>query len=278
MEKIDLHLHSNFSDGILPPEEIVLLSKKAGCTLISITDHEVINDYKDLQNQYNINIVSGIEFNTATTNMHILGYGISDYDKVNFEMKQLRLYNEKVCFEVIKKMQKDNYDISVDKIEKHLNDIGIKFDILDKRKIVKYLIFKGYSDNILDTYNKLIGVDKKYYVPNKKISPEEIIKLIKSSGGISSLAHPYTLKLDKNNLHKRVESLQKSGLDAIEVVNGKTNPEMIKEYKKLANILGLLQTVGTDFHTTQNSEIGIEVEDSIINNFRKTLNLKSKKH
>ena len=271
MNKIDLHIHTNISDGLLSPEKVAFTAKKNGCDVIAITEHERVNDYRALEEKYNIRIIPGIEFNTSETNLHILGYAIEDIVAMTDRMKSLMLQNEIVCFEVIKRMQQDGFDISKEKIEEYLRQIGINFDIMDKRKIVKYLIHKGYSNSIIETYNKLIGKGQKYYVPNKKISPQDIIKLITSCGGISVLAHPKTLGLDDENLYIAIKRLKEYGLTGIEVINGKIDNNMFEKYKKIAMQLDLLETVGSDFHEEKIDSIGIEVDEKMYTGLVKKL-------
>src|SRR5699024_12633950 len=105
-------------------------AKKNGCDVIAITDHERVKDYRALEEKYNIRIIPGIEFNTSETNLHILGYAIEDIVAMTDRMKSLMLQNEIVCFEVIKRMQQDGFDISKEKIEEYLRQIGINFDIM----------------------------------------------------------------------------------------------------------------------------------------------------
>ncbi len=273
MNKIDLHIHTNLSDGLLSPEDVVKSAVREGCKMISITDHELLNDYSDLESKYEIKIVSGIEFNTSITNLHLLGYGMSDLQGITDEMTRLRLHNEKVCYEVIQRLKEDGFDISVDKILNYLESIKLSSEILDKRKIVKYLMFKGYSDSIIGTYNTLIGANQKYYVPNKKISPQDIIELVKQCNGITILAHPTTLNLCYDDLVEEIQRLQKSGLSGIEIINGKIKNEIFYKYQKIARELGMLETVGSDFHQPDIDRIGIEVDDNIYENIERKLRL-----
>ena len=85
MSKIDLHLHTNLSDGLLSPENVIILAKENGCQTIAITDHELCENYELLSQKYDINIISGIEFNTSISNLHLLGYGIIDFDKMKYD-------------------------------------------------------------------------------------------------------------------------------------------------------------------------------------------------
>ena len=80
-------------------------------------------------------------------------------------------------------------------LKEYLYKIKLDCNILDKRKLVKYLMHMGYSSSIVDTYNKLIGKGQKYYISNIKLNPKEIIELVGLCGGRTVLAHPNTYLL-----------------------------------------------------------------------------------
>lgn len=277
MEKIDLHIHSNLSDGVLNAEDIVKKALSNNCKTISITDHDDIDTYKDLEDKYGIRIIPGIEFNSSIRNMHILGYGMTDISQIKKVTTDMRLFNEKVSYEVVEKMMEDGFDISIEKIITYINSLGLNCDILDKRKIVKYLIHKRYANNVIDAYNKLIGVGRKYYVPNFKLSPKEIIDLINISNGISVLAHPKSLNLDFEKLKKQISILENYGLSGIEIQNRKMNQNDHEYYEQLIQNKNLLKTVGSDFHDPIEDDIGISVNDNIYHNIVKKLVLTRKK-
>ena len=117
MKNIDLHIHTTISDGNSTPEEVVKLALANNCHEIAITDHDIITDFTSLEEKYDIKIVPGIEFNTAVTNLHLLGYGIKDIDLIRQKMLALRTKNECVCYQVIALMEQSGYDISVDKVK-----------------------------------------------------------------------------------------------------------------------------------------------------------------
>ena len=232
---------------------------------------EIVDDYKWLSDKYHIEVINGIEFNSSIRNMHLLGYGMNDLGRVNETMLKIRLMNEKVCLKVIEKLQNDGYDISSSKVLDYLSKEGLNTDILDKRKLVKYLIYKKYSDSVIGAYNNLIGVGKKYYIQNEKLTPKEIINLINESGGISVLAHPNTLGLPLNQLYDIVQYLQNMGLMGIEIINGRNGLPFIDSYSKIAENLALVKTVGSDFHSPETETIGINVDDRIPEKFNKVL-------
>lgn len=276
MNKVDLHLHTNLSDGLISPEEVVIMAKQNGCQIISITDHELSNNYDYLSKKYNINIVSGVEFNTAVSNMHLLGFGITNFDEFNKIMIKLRKLNERICIEVIEKLKKDGFDISLEMLKEYLYKLNLDTQILDKRKLVKYLMYKEYSKSIVDTYNRLIGKGQKYYVPNIKFSPKEIIELIEACGGVTILAHPNTITNDRRELLKRIIELKDYGLFGIEVVNSKMKLTETEYYQSIANKYGLLETYGSDFHDPSIDYIGHEINSDKAERIYESLVLRKK--
>lgn len=257
---VDFHLHSNCSDGLLSPEELVKESLKNNCSIIALTDHDIVNDYSYMEENYNLPIISGIEFNTSINKLHLLGYGIKKIDELNKKLYDLRKYNENVCIEVILKLQAAGYDISVEKVIDFLKNSNLEYKILDKRKLVKYLIYKGYVNNTHAAYQNLIGQQQRFYVPNKKMSPEEAINCIIECGGVAVLAHPNTINLDAADLEKEIKLLKDNGLTGVEVFNGKAKLNYGLNLD-LANKYDLIQTFGSDFHNPEIDKIGIFIEN-----------------
>ena len=276
MEVIDLHLHTNLSDGLLSPENVIILAKENGCQTIAITDHELCENYELLSQKYDINIISGIEFNTSISNLHLLGYGIIDFDKMNAEMLSLRKLNEVICIEVIERLRKDGIEVSIKQLKDYLDSINLDSQILDKRKLVKYLIHMGYSSTIVETYQKLIGKGQKYYVPNIKLSPKEIIELVKSCGGKTVLAHPNTITKDNKMLLSIVDELKSLGLFGMEVKNDKMKLTQTEFYQIIAHRNELLETFGSDFHNPNTDYVGVEIEQEKYKKIHEKLVLKRK--
>lgn len=276
MSKVDLHLHTNLSDGLISPEDVVIKAKNNDCKIISITDHELLNEYDALAKKYNIDIISGIEFNTSISNLHLLGYAVKNFKLVDEVMQNLRIKNERVCLEVIELLKKDGFVISETLIKKYLQEINLDYSILDKRKLVKYLMYMGYTNSIVETYETLIGKKQKYYVPNVKLSPEEIINLNDQSGGYTVLAHPNTVTSDKNILVGILNRLNDAGLFGIEVVNDKMKLSETEYYQCLAKKYNLLETYGSDFHNPETDYIGIEINQDNCEKIRESMVLRRK--
>ena len=266
---IDLHVHSNNSDGFLSPESIFKIASNSKCRVLSITDHDFICDYSLIASKYGILSITGIEFNTAYKRMHILGYNIKDVLRVKKIMDDLAKYNEEVCLRVINMLKLDGFDISLKDIMTYRRENNINTSVINKKLIVKYLISKGYADSVKQTYDKLIGRNAPYYYPIYKLPEKEVIELIQSAGGIPVLAHPGTIESDENILNQ----LASYGLQGIELTSGKKYSTNNEFYESFAEKNNLITTYGSDFHD-ENDEFGINVEDKKVKSLVKRMGVK----
>ena len=262
MKKIDMHIHTTFSDGSLSFNEVINRARNNKCSLISITDHEFLNDYSYLNDVLSdVEIANGIEFNTNEKGVHILGYNIKDINFINSFINELHKENEHVSFELIDALRTIGYNISKEQVEEYMRSLGLSYKFLDKRHIVRYLVDKKYTKDVFDTYANLIGSGTKLYIPLKKIPVEDIISLIKSRDGIAVLAHPTSIHKSTDDLLTKIKKLKECGLDGLEIFNRKSDKKYIDLYNDIANKCDLFKTVGSDFHSPDCDEIGMDVED-----------------
>lgn len=305
MENIDLHIHTRFSDGELDLLELRDLIKKSGLKKVAITDHDTIIRLKkgrELFKNNGIDMIPGIEFNTAERNMHILGYGIDDFDKVESEINNIKCNNMDAYYETIRLLKDQGIKISAGEVQKviieddkarlrcyvdEMKAIGILdyslFDDLqtssipDKRLIVKYLIEKGYVKSVLEAYEKYIGRGKSCYVPIDKFSQYEVIDLISKSGGVPVLAHPARLGYSDQQVEATIKDLKECGLEGIEVYGTRMIPEKQLFYEELADKYDLIKTAGSDFHTKK-EHLGVNCGEEVWNRLVKKIEYKRGKN
>lgn len=273
MEKVDLHIHTKYSDGILSLEEALNDAKKNNITELSITDHDTIinlKDYCNLKNKYGINIIPGVEISTNIKGMHILGYDITEFDEIEKFMYNLKKVNEEKNIETIDILYKLGLDIDFERVK----EMAV-LDVVTYKDIVKYIVKKGYVDNPHDVYKKYIGKGAPAYVPSITLDPKEVIKLILDSNGIPVLAHPFLIN-SNINLEEEIISLINYGLEGIETIQPYMTEKQILEYEYYAKKFNLIRTVGTDFHDYRYSNLGIEVDNSYLDKFHDKVLKKTK--
>lgn len=252
MEKlIDLHTHSNYSDGEYSPQDLINLAIKNNIGTIALTDHDTIDGIKtvDKEKYPEIKIINGIELTAKVDKgrMHILGYNI---DLNNSILKQKMA------------ILKDNSLNSVLSIYEQIKkDYGIYFHYDDLKELInanhnlgrpdlaKLCIKYGYAKTVSEAFDKyLIAAYNKIRTSKKGLFYEEVIDLIKVSGGIPVLAHPKSLELSDDEFRACLVKLMATGLQGIEVYHSSHSLEETLYFKQIAQEYNLLISGGSDYH------------------------------
>jgi len=261
----DLHVHSTKSDGKHDRFELIKYFIDNNFEYVCFADHNYIsnlNIYNSFIKKYKnskLKLINGIEFDVQNfKNMHLLGYGIKDINKVENVLNLLDKENIEVCKRLILNLrEKYGFNITFEELIQNNKTIS-------KSSIRDILVNKGYAENHLVAGNLYTGKNSYKYEPTKSLKYDEVIKLIKNSGGTAILAHPSTLKLEDNELIRLISKLKEIGLDGIEVLNtNKTTSEQFDLYRKIASKFDLLESCGSDFHNKKYTpNLGIENEIS----------------
>ena len=244
MNKINMHIHTNASDGIYDYKKVILESIKSGLEVISITDHDNVEKLQEIlafANKKNIQIIYGVELTANYPNgiCHILGYNI-DIEKINEFNKYIKNNRIKKAKKIIYVLNKMGYDINYDEVLKSCCN-----EVVGRRDIAKFLVLKRYFDTEDLAIKELFAKGKAAYFETKSKSIQECVDVIKKSGGLAIIAHPWTLNL---SIEKLQEFIIKYNFDGIEVYNHKILYDRYEELNKLANSLNIYKTCGTDYH------------------------------
>ncbi len=240
----DLHLHTTHSDGAETPEKVVSMAKRAGLSIVSITDHDTCSGLgfaSQAARELGMELIPGIEISTCHhgKSVHILGYMID----INSEpLKKIVSRNKAGRFErmerIVSRLNKSGYTIDFDDLVEYAGS-----STLGRAVLAKYLVLTGYFTNMDEVFEKCLGDGKPAFEPVPSLSPEEAIELVAASGGVSSLAHPAC-----SEIYRDIESFAEAGLDGIEVFSPRHCPELERKFRQLSNNFDLLITGGSDFH------------------------------
>lgn len=252
MEKrVDLHTHSIYSDGSKTPKEVAKEAKANNVSILALTDHDNIDGSKELiaLHEPNLYVYSGVELTAKADKgrMHILGFDIDlenqELNKTLREMHEASIYNILLYVELLKK----DYGISIPQ-EKLDWLVNLKGNV-GRPQLALILIQLGYVKTVEEAFNKyLIAVYEKVRHIKKGLTKEEAIPLIVNAGGVASLAHPSTLKMNRDELRKELLYLKELGLRCIEVIHSNETPETRALHLELAKELNLMISGGTDYH------------------------------
>lgn len=245
MKKIDLHVHTNFSDGLYSPEQVLALAKDRDYDVIAIADHDNIDGYlqvKDYAVELDIELIPAVEVSTLERgrDVHILAYYFNIENKILLDLLG-KIYNSRYsrAEKIIEKLNEKNVFIDIEKVKSFAG----RNNYLGRPHICRALIEAGYCNDKYEAFDSYLGEDCFAYVPKYAPTSREAIKTIQEAGGIAVLAHPYTLGNDS-----MVYDIISYGIDGMEVFYAKSNDETIYHYNEIAKKNGLIRTGGSDFH------------------------------
>ena len=256
---IDLHIHTNASDGEPSPKELIDKAISKGIKIIAITDHDSVSGIQealDYSKNKEIEVVPGVEIScdeeeVGFFDVHILGLFIDHKNKelndLLTKLKQERIIQKK---EIIKKINDLGYDITFEELKKETGDS------FGRPHIAKILMRKYPNfSSVSQVFSELIGKGKRAYVDQKKCLIKEAIEVIKKAGGIAILAHPAVFRL--KDVPELIDLFLKSKGDGLEVyypydkiynIDKKESEERMGLIKKIAEEKNLLISGGSDYH------------------------------
>lgn len=249
--KIDMHMHSLFSDGTDSVEALIANVREQGIDLFSLTDHDSVDGCKavmDYLKDSDFSFVAGVEFSCQdeTGKYHILGY---DYD---FDSSEVCMLTEHCHNLRIKKNSnrinylKENFGICF--LEEEVDEL-LSLPNPGKPHIARLLMKHGYANSISEGIEKYLS---KYQGHEKKITPKEAISAINNSNGISVLAHGFfgdgTKMFNEGQLSQQINHLKDCGLMGIECFYFGFSPRQEQFLVNLCTEKGILMTAGSDYH------------------------------
>ena len=247
--KIDLHIHTTYSDGAFSPEQVVDTALDCDLNVIALTDHDnilshkIASDYVKKQG-LKLEIIPGVEINTIYKGyeVHILGY-FMDVNNSEFQ-------------ELLKTQQQARVDQTTQIVDLLNKKAGIRVKYEDIKSLVaqggsigrphiaRAIVSAGGVANVMEAYAKYINDSSPVYVARKTVSPHDAVEIINDAGGIPVFAHP----IDVDISEKLTKELVSYGLRGIEAYHRKHSPAVVEYFSSLAEKYGLIITGGSDFH------------------------------
>lgn len=237
----DLHTHSNFSDGVFPPEKIIEEAGNRGLTLIALADHDTAEGVMRaalFADRLRVPFISGIEIEAEyPCELHILGLGIDPRAKAvrELEKRQIGRRAERNV-RLLERLRSRGMDI-----------YGLVSNVaeLSKGAIAAALVKAGFCESRGEAFDKLLLRGRPFYEPMAHPTMPEVMDVIASAGGVSVLAHPMKMDCDHRAL---IKELKDNGLWGIEAYYSAATPEQTDYFRSLAREFVLRPTCGSDFH------------------------------
>ena len=240
---VDLHAHTYFSDGTLPPEELVALAIEKRLAALAVTDHDTLEALPRARAAAgaDLELLPGIELSSAAegTDLHILGYYVDpEFEPLSERLAHFRAERRQRALNIVRRLGELGAPVDPDVVLR-LAGPGV----VGRPHIAEALIQAGHAHDLEDAFRRYLSARGEAFVPRPAFAPEEAIALIHSANGVSVLAHPGSLMPQAV-----VEGLAEAGLRGIEVWHPQHTASTRKRLHGLASRLGLIETGGSDYH------------------------------
>lgn len=244
--RADFHTHSNASDGLLSPTQLVELAVSRGVQTLALTDHDSVEGIAEARRAAaaypGFTLIPGVEMGTDIpgSEVHVLGYFLDpDNPELLAALQRLRDARRRRGQRMVEKLRAMGYDVSWERVQQIAADSSV-----GRPHVAEALLEKGYIADVSQAFNGLIGRNDRAYVEREKMTPREAVEIIVRLGGIAVLAHPRDLE----NLDDLLVDLKEAGLAGIEVYYQDYDEPTIQRLLETARRHNLLPLGGSDYH------------------------------
>ena len=247
---IDLHTHSNFSDGTDTPSELINKAHAAGLSAIALTDHDTIAGWEAAANHLRpgLSLVLGAEISCQTEDgisVHMLGLL---FDPLNVDLSAMmeRTRDNRIgrMEKIIARLNAADYQITMDDVQAQLSDGAT----LGRPHLADALVAKGYMKSRDQVFAEVLHNDSPFYVAHYSPTPEVAIATIKGAGGVAVIAHAMASLRGRVVSVESFESYVRAGLDGIEVFHRDHSLENRQLLSAITDEYDLVKTGSSDYH------------------------------
>jgi predicted metal-dependent phosphoesterase TrpH len=246
---IDLHTHSSMSDGVLSPSELVKHAARNGVTVLALTDHDTIAGLAEAQeaaSREGIRFVPGIELNIEwhTGEFHLLGLCLKSFSEqllaiIDYLQGERKRRNR----EILRKMAEAGFSVCYEELER-----SVSMGLIGRPHIADYMVSKKFVRTRQQAFDKYLAKDRPLYDEIAGVPIENAVSAIKSSGGVSVVAHPLSLYAAWGKMEELFTDFYAKGIAGIEAWHPAARVGDCERLEALAQKTGLFVPAGSDFH------------------------------
>jgi hypothetical protein len=252
MPGIDLHTHSDRSDGTFTPDELVRRAAALGLDVIALTDHDTTDGLDEAiaaGTDTGVEVVPGVEFSAELdrTSVHVLCYWM-DAGHAEFQAELGRLRDDRYRRGelMIQKLQELGFSISFERVR----EIAQGGNIV-RPHVAQAMVEAGIVASEGEAFERWIADGKPAHVPKHAVDPLDAVRLIRDAGGVCVLAHPGMWGDQTSVPDELIEAMAAAGMVGLEVDHTDHSPEQRERYRAMARRLDLIPTGGSDCHGTR---------------------------
>ncbi|CAN7175292.1 PHP domain-containing protein [Pseudoduganella sp. LjRoot289] len=247
---VDLHCHSNVSDGVLPPAKVAMVAREAGVDVWALTDHDEVGGIpaaRAAAAEQGMRFVTGVEISItwARETVHIVGLQIDEQNAALVQgLEATRSGRDQRGREISSQLAKAGIPDAYEGALKYVSNPNL----MSRTHFARYIVEIGACRNTSEVFKKYLCEGKPGYVEHRWATLADAVQWIRGAGGIAVIAHPGRYKFSDTAQGALFDEFKQLGGTAIEVVTGSHTPDQYPEYARLANAYGFLASRGTDFH------------------------------
>jgi predicted metal-dependent phosphoesterase TrpH len=245
MPKLDLHSHTTASDGTLAPAALVRLAHEAGLTTLAVTDHDTtagLAEARAAAAAVGIDLVTGVEVGCDMPHgeIHMLGYLFDpEHPALTARLAWLREGRVVRGQEMVAKLTALGVPVAWERVQAIAGSGSV-----GRPHVAQALIESGAVADTDEAFRRYLGWGGPAYVPRRRLTPLDVIGLVREAGGVASLAHPAQIP----DLEAQVAPLAAAGLAGLETYYGEYDPPTVAWLAEIAGRFGLVPTGGSDYH------------------------------
>ncbi|BAV92157.1 PHP domain-containing protein [Candidatus Desulfovibrio trichonymphae] len=249
MTLIDLHTHTNASDGTDSPTELIAKAHAAGLTAVAVTDHNTVaglDEAEEAGRALNIAVIRGCEISAFTEHgeMHILGLWLPrDVGPLQKLLHYLLANRAERNVRILERLRTLGLDVSMEEVrdEACCANVG-------RMHIAAVLLRRGYVGNVQEAFSRYLGGQGRAYLPKDVLTPEEAVRSLADLGATVSLAHPMLKKYPAGWPENFVTRLAGYGLSALEAWHSEQTKADTRACRAIAERFSLGLSGGSDYH------------------------------
>ena len=250
MLNIDLHCHSNVSDGILPPAEVVARAAANGVHALALTDHDDVGGLAEAGQAaaaLGMAFIPGVEISVTWQGktVHIVGLRIDPahpdlvaglHDIRNGRIERARRMGEDLARSGIVGAYEGAYAVAANK------------QMVGRTHFARWLVAQGHVADTRSAFRRYLTPGNPGYVEHEWTTLENAVGWIRASGGMAVIAHPGRYPFDAREQHRLLDAFRALGGEGVEVITASHHPSEYGKWADLARAFGLKASRGADFH------------------------------
>ena len=254
--RIDLHLHTTASDGVLSPSALIEAARAAAVDIVALTDHDSIDGIVEARSAARTNgvrVIAGVELSAHDDEreIHMLGLHLERLDGMRVRLTELADARRDRAREMVHRLNETGVRIEFDDVLALAGSSA-----LGRPHIARTLVAHGWAHDHRDAFERYLLPGRPGFVAKRRLPVDEAIAIVHDAGGLAVLAHPAA----EDSL-ERLRTFARQGLDGLEVAHPSLAADDRARLHAAADHLGLVKSGGSDWHGLKDGSKRIGAED-----------------